>query len=722
MLVLFETPAGYAIFNLDKSVSIEDPKELDVLFNDEKKVSKMVCLEAFKKYKDTKEALDSLTCSIEGSLSKCLKKFLKKNIPDKLTETLLVSDSKLGSAIKDKFQMNCLSNSNVQNLMRLIRMQMQSLLKLSEEELNSMRIGLAHSLSRYKLKFSPDKVDTMIVQAISLLDDLDKELNNYIMRCKEWYGWHFPEIDKIIEDNEAYCKFVDRLGDRSHIGQFDFSDILPTDIETEVRRVAEISMGTEISEEDVENIRALCQQILDMNKYRSELYRYLKNRMVAIAPNLTVLVGELIGARLISHAGSLLNLAKHPSSTVQILGAEKALFRALKAKKDTPKYGLLYHASLVSQTQGSLKAKIARSIAAKSSLAIRIDAMKDFENEDEELIQKENETTDEYLQRCAVIGLQYRGLVEQRIVELEGGQKKKFNKRDTYLQYQKANAAYEEKYAVRNETTIVPKRKRKFSDVETKMAQYDLGSPNQTTESTTESKSIKKRKSILRKDDDEENLNEGEDSGKKKKKEKKKKRIEDVEEEIEDKSMMDEKTTKNSDEIKVNQEVKEDEDIESEKKISKKSKKDKVKVKLDVKSEKNVEGKKKKKIIEDKEMDDENEENKSMENLTEIPEEIGQKEESEKKKKKHKETIPIEEEVDVDSKKKKKKHKRSVVQTEEEDIDTKTIEVDSEKKNKLQKHMSSKDEDGDEEMEEVKPKDSKKKRKKSKDKKKKSST
>jgi len=84
-------------------------------------------------------------------------------------------------------------------------------------------------------------------------------------------------------------------------------------------------------------------------EYRAQLFDYLKNRMVAIAPNLTALVGELVGARLIAHAGSLMNLAKHPASTVQILGAEKALFRALKTRKDTPKYGLIYHASLVTQ-------------------------------------------------------------------------------------------------------------------------------------------------------------------------------------------------------------------------------------------------------------------------------------------------------------------------------------------------------------------------------------
>lgn len=97
--------------------------------------------------------------------------------------------------------------------------------------------------------------------------------------------------------------------------------------------------------------------------------------MQAIAPNLTILVGELVGARLIAHAGTLINLAKAPASTVQILGAEKALFRALKTKHATPKYGLLFHASLIGQASPKNKGKIARVLAAKCALAIRVDAL-----------------------------------------------------------------------------------------------------------------------------------------------------------------------------------------------------------------------------------------------------------------------------------------------------------------------------------------------------------
>ncbi|MGH0148203.1 UNVERIFIED_CONTAM: hypothetical protein FKN15_043118 [Acipenser sinensis] len=335
-----------------------------------------VKLKHFEKFQDTTEALAAATALVEGKIGKSLKKVLKKVVAKEAHEQLAISDAKLGGVIKDKLNLSCVHNTAIAELMRGIRNQMESLITgLPPREISAMSLGLAHSLSRYKLKFSPDKVDTMIVQAISLLDDLDKELNNYIMRCREWYGWHFPEIGKIITDNLAYCKSVKKIGVRTNVATTDLSDILPEEVEGEVKTAAEISMGTEVSEEDIGNILHLCDQVIEISEYRAQLYDYLKNRMMAIAPNLTVMVGELVGARLIAHAGSLLNLAKHPASTVQILGAEKALFRALKTKRDTPKYGLIYHASLVGQTTPKNKGKISRMLAAKAALAIRYDAL-----------------------------------------------------------------------------------------------------------------------------------------------------------------------------------------------------------------------------------------------------------------------------------------------------------------------------------------------------------
>nr|CAB3455262.1 unnamed protein product [Digitaria exilis] len=336
MLALFETPAGFALFKVLDESKLIHVEDLWKDFASSESARKVVELKAFNKFENTSDALSAATLLIDSKPSKSLRKFLQKHCDG---ETLAVADSKLGNVIKEKLKIDCLHNSAVMELMRGLRHQLTELMSgLAEQDLGPMSLGLSHSLSRYKLKFSPDKVDTMIIQAIGLLDDLDKELNTYAMR--------------ILDDN----------------------------VEAELKEAAVISMGTEVSDIDLLNIRELCDQVLALSEYRGQLYDYLKSRMNTIAPNLTALVGELVGARLIAHGGSLLNLAKQPGSTIQILGAEKALFRALKTKHSTPKYGLIYHASLIGQANPKNKGKISRSLAAKTALAIRYDALGDGED------------------------------------------------------------------------------------------------------------------------------------------------------------------------------------------------------------------------------------------------------------------------------------------------------------------------------------------------------
>jgi nucleolar protein 58 len=268
---------------------------------------------------------------------------LLNELKDESKASLAVADPKLGNSITQlpKLDIKPVSDSATQDVHRAIREHLSSLIPdLAPAEADSTRLGLSHSLSRHKLKFSPDKVDTMIIQAIGSLDVLDKQLNTYAMRVKEWYGWSFPELAKILNDNLAYSKVVMAMGFRTNARNADLSSILPEEIETAVKAAAEISMGTEITDEDLETIQALAEQVIDLTEHRQNLSNYLTTRMQALAPNLTALVGELVGARLIAHAGSLMNLAKAPGSTIQILGAEKALFRALKTKHDTPKYGV----------------------------------------------------------------------------------------------------------------------------------------------------------------------------------------------------------------------------------------------------------------------------------------------------------------------------------------------------------------------------------------------
>jgi len=403
MLILFETPAGFALFKVQNDAKLKNVDNIYKEFSSAESSSKFVKLQGFQKFKNTADALKATTALVDGKLSKSLKKFLTKEISDKESnDNLGISDPKLGGLINKKLNIKCVHDNSVEELIRGIRTQLNALVtEVTESEMKAMSLGLSHSLSRYKLKFSPDKVDTMIIQAIALLDDLDKELNTYAMRVREWYGWHFPESSKIIPDNILFAKTVKKMGVRTNAASTDFSDFLPEELAQELREAAIISMGTEVSEEDIENISSLCDQVVSISEYREQLFEYLKNRMQAIAPNLTIMVGELVGARLIAHAGSLLNLAKHPASTVQILGAEKALFRALKTKHETPKYGLIFHASLIGQAPPKLKGKISRVLAAKTSLAVRCDSFGEGDA-----------NTD--------IGIESRAKVENRLRSLEG--------------------------------------------------------------------------------------------------------------------------------------------------------------------------------------------------------------------------------------------------------------------------------------------------------------
>ncbi|KAF8803955.1 Nop domain-containing protein [Phlegmacium glaucopus] len=387
MLVLYETAMGYCLFKVSDSAKIESA-DLWKEFESPEKASKLLKLKALHRFTSTATAVEDITAIQSGKLGKGLKQFLTDEVLDKGKgkESLVVIDPHLGRAITKKLSINVNAMAEGQHgdLWRGIRSQITALLDgLDPKDLATMSLGLSHSLSRFKLKFSPDKVDTMVVQAIALLDDLDKEINIYAMRVKEWYGWHFPEMAKIISDNIAYAKVIQLMGFRTNAATTDFAAVLPEDLEAVLKAAAEISMGTEISDSDIAHIHSLCDQVISISQYRSQLAEYLRNRMNAIAPNLTVLVGELVGARLISHAGSLLSLAKHPASTVQILGAEKALFRALKTKHDTPKYGLIYHASLIGQAPPKLKGKMARMVATKAALSIRVDALTDANGKSE---------------------------------------------------------------------------------------------------------------------------------------------------------------------------------------------------------------------------------------------------------------------------------------------------------------------------------------------------
>lgn len=182
---------------------------------------------------------------------------------------------------------------------------------------------------------------------------------------REWYSWHFPELVKIASENYQYALLVLFIKDKKNLSNERLQELAAVvgddeNIAQSIVDAAKVSMGQDISEADMDNIVTFAKRVVSLADYRRSLHAYLVSKMAIVAPNLATLIGEIVGARLISHAGSLTNLAKYPASTVQILGAEKALFRALKTKGNTPKYGLIYHSSFLGRAGTKNKGRISR--------------------------------------------------------------------------------------------------------------------------------------------------------------------------------------------------------------------------------------------------------------------------------------------------------------------------------------------------------------------------
>lgn len=304
------------------------------------------------------------------------------NLP-KGKAVLGVSDKILAGNIKSAFpKIECETGDTsevVQDMLRGLRLHSDKLLKqLREGDTNTAQLGLGHAYSRAKVKFSVQKNDNHIIQAIAILDQLDKAVNTFSMRVREWYSWHFPELVKIVSENQKYAKVALFVKDKKTLSADSVHDLAALvdddeDIAKSIIEAATRSMGQDISAADMENVTLFAQRVVSLANYRKTLHSYLVSKMGVVAPNLAALIGEIVGARLISHAGSLTNLSKYPASTVQILGAEKALFRALKTKGNTPKYGLLYHSSFIGRAGQKNKGRISRFLANKCSIASRID-------------------------------------------------------------------------------------------------------------------------------------------------------------------------------------------------------------------------------------------------------------------------------------------------------------------------------------------------------------
>ena len=171
----------------------------------------------------------------------------------------------------------------------------------------------------------------MITSSVQLLNDLDNQLNTYCMRVREWYGWHFPELGKMLTDNLTYVEVVKNCRQRSNFSSTTLSEFIASEkLRHEIVDVAALSMGCDMADDDMENILTLCNQVLLLDADHSSLKLYIEDHMKSVAPNLTGHLGALPAAQLITKYGGLENIGRVPASIIQALGAEKALFRTLR--------------------------------------------------------------------------------------------------------------------------------------------------------------------------------------------------------------------------------------------------------------------------------------------------------------------------------------------------------------------------------------------------------
>lgn len=381
--VLYEHAVGYSLLKIKE---FEDAalilQEVDASIADVSKFCAVVKLSAFDPFKNTEAALENANAISEGLAHTDLISFLENSLPVKKKIVLGVNDSKLaGSLTEANLGVRLVFGGVVTEILRGVRVHFAHLAKdLPHHSLSKAQLSLGHSYSRGKVKFDVHRVDNMVIQSIALLDQLDKDINLFGMRIREWYSYHFPELFKLAPDQYKYARLAVTILDRSKMVenenlQAEIAEILDGDEEKANRIIeaAKTSMGMDISSLDLVNIERFATRIASLTEYRQRLHEYIKDRMSSCAPSLSALIGEQVGARLISHAGSLTNLAKYPASTVQILGAEKALFRALKTKSATPKYGLLFHSPFIGRASAKNKGRISRFLANKCTIASRID-------------------------------------------------------------------------------------------------------------------------------------------------------------------------------------------------------------------------------------------------------------------------------------------------------------------------------------------------------------
>ncbi|MFX1294200.1 MAG: C/D box methylation guide ribonucleoprotein complex aNOP56 subunit [Promethearchaeota archaeon] len=349
---IVETPFG--VFGLDQENKILTKRLFDTDVN--KTVEKLVNLQNGEIIPELREIIDELSQQDYNEI--------------------ILEDSRLASNLKNE-EIVIESPSTAGRILRskLIFFIQEFSIWKNKEEIFQYIQQINILLTRRKIKNISEQKDRFIAQAIEAVDDCDKSLNLFSSRIREWFGLHFPELDKNLSSHTSFVKIVGKIGARDDIVSQNLEKIIgfPFEKAEEIAKLAKESMGGSITDFELKPLQDFALNTEELYKTRDKLAIYIDEAMQQVAPNIRALVGALLGARLISLAGNLERLARMPSSTIQVLGAEKALFRALRTGAKPPKHGIIFQWEDIHGAPYWLKGKIARALAGKLTIAARVD-------------------------------------------------------------------------------------------------------------------------------------------------------------------------------------------------------------------------------------------------------------------------------------------------------------------------------------------------------------
>ncbi len=328
--------------------------------------------------RDAEQIASALGKQAEGELSREVSKVVEGLIKRGF-KRINLTNHRLGEAIRERYSLDV----DVKEAMKaeeMIREALPSFAKESglaedQQALNDLDSEVSNIMAAEAVRRALSDKEALITQTVQLMGELDTTLNGLSSRVREWYGLNFPELSRIVKDHVVYAKIVTEAGDRSGIDREMLEKIGLQRLEvSSILSAMKRSMGGDLGRGDLAEIKRFASHVIETYEYRDRLADYVSGLAEETAPNLSVLAGPILAAKLIEKAGGIRRLAMMPSGTIQVLGAEKAMYRALKTKAKPPKHGLIFQHPYVNAAPRSERGRRARHLAAKLAIAARADA------------------------------------------------------------------------------------------------------------------------------------------------------------------------------------------------------------------------------------------------------------------------------------------------------------------------------------------------------------